>query len=652
MKFTSIISLAVALCVVSSGADAASKKPNHHHSDPCKDLGTQAKNGTSSLSFNSVKGCYQAQAFNKHIADKTVASLESLLGNFYTFLDQARAPTGHPFQTRRVDLLDGIKKIHSKKWKSDYDFQMALYYLLASVNDGHLAYLSNCYRTARFSQPIQLYAPVVDGRQSVRVFSADATQKGVPKGNLVDCEVKTINGKPALKAIQEFIDLTSGISKDPGVRLNDALTSVSWSQGWTISGGGFSRRWTVPESEVMEYSLQCGKTHSNIKVPWIVNPITSTFKFNSFNSTQSYWASQCAAAPQKAKKTGNRHLSHSSDLAPATTLFKERGSTRISSSHNDGRVTKDEFITKGKQVFTTSTSAFYTLNDSKACVIVIATEEVDDNNEYANFIEGVQTLKNAGCKKLIFDVTNNGGGSIDFAYFINALFFPDAKPYFSQDLRDGPYVQGAAKLAIKEASVGNSIFDARGFFDPKTSKPFVDSSMFTKGIKQKRGGKTDVYTRRNYFGGEWALLPLPKNETLPWTAKDLAFITNGFCGSACTMVASRFNIVHGVKTYAIGGIHKRALSYFSFPGGFVYQNDYIVPDVQSLNYTAKGGPSYFPVKNIASIAMGEIYANDASTVPLEYDYKRFAANVHLDHDTVTARHPDTVWVKVAADFKH
>lgn len=122
-------------------------------------------------------------------------------------------------------------------------------------------------------------------------------------------------------------------------------------------------------------------------------------------------------------------------------------------------------------------------------------------------------------------------------------------------------------------------------------------------------------------------------------------------GSACTMVATRFNLMNKVKTYVVGGIHKRPMSYFSFPGGFVYRNEYIVEDVNSLKYNAKGGPTYLPVNSIASIAMGEIYASDKTTIPLEYDYKVHAANVHYDLDAVLARNPDDVWIKIAGDFK-
>lgn len=138
MKIASILSLAVALCVVSSDA-AGTQKPR---SDPCSDLAAKAKDATSELPYKTVKGCYEAQAFNRGVAQKTIASLESLLSNFYAFTDIAKDPTHAPFETPRVDLLGGLKKIGAKKWKSDYDFQMALYYHLASVNDGHLAYLS------------------------------------------------------------------------------------------------------------------------------------------------------------------------------------------------------------------------------------------------------------------------------------------------------------------------------------------------------------------------------------------------------------------------------------------------------------------------------------------------------------------------------
>lgn len=77
----------------------------------------------------------------------------------------------------------------------------------------------------------------------------------------------------------------------------------------------------------------------------------------------------------------------------------------------------------------------------------------------------------------------------------------------------------------------------------------------------------------------------------------------------------------------------------------------IVSDLRSIQF--KGGktaPVSLPIVGYLNLAVGEIYAKDNSTVPIEYDSQWFAANVHLDQDPNSARHPDQVWVKLAKDL--
>ncbi|KAF8950951.1 hypothetical protein BGZ46_004229, partial [Entomortierella lignicola] len=361
-----------------------------------------------------------------------------------------------------------------------------------------------------------------------------------------------------------------------------------------------------------------------------------------------FWKTQCLAPPVSASSAAGGKGYSSKRVLGKT--FHKHHTAPVAIGHQMTAAASP--ITNAKLVFSSTTTGFYTLNNSNKCVLVLTTEEFDsvkDQAEYSNFIKGVETLRKAGCKKLIFDVSNNGGGLIDFAYFINALFFPESKYFFTQDINDNAYVQEASKVGIKEANAGESIFDARGFANVTSEKYFTDDTMFLKTTKYTRAGVTDPYTQRNYFGGGWDLLPL--NKTLPWTAKDMAIVSNGFCGSACTMVVARFNIAHGVKTYAVGGIKNRPLSYMSFPGGVVWENKFLIQQVQGINYTAPNGPSYLPLNTYAGVPWSEIYATESSTIPLEYDYKRFAASVHYNQDPVAARHPDQIWLKIAANFK-
>lgn len=122
--------------------NAPTKTPISPKEDPCSTFAKQAKNANSLLSFNAVRDCYRAQPYNAEVAAKTLTSLENLIGNFYVFLDAAKATTKAPFDTPRVDLMAGLRKIRATKWTSDYDFSMALSYLTFSANDGHLAFKS------------------------------------------------------------------------------------------------------------------------------------------------------------------------------------------------------------------------------------------------------------------------------------------------------------------------------------------------------------------------------------------------------------------------------------------------------------------------------------------------------------------------------
>ncbi|KAF9928564.1 hypothetical protein FBU30_002302 [Linnemannia zychae] len=682
MKVTSLLTIAAAICMATT-SDAAPKP-----SDPCSEMAKLGTYGNPKFTYDVVKRCYNNHKFKPDVAAKVLSSLENTLSNFFVFIDQAKVgPTKSaksPLDTKPVDALKELDAIRKKKWANDYEFQMAVTRFAASFNDGHVSYRNFCYMTANFLQPISLYAPVVDGSQNIRVFNVDTTigKKGLPSNpsSLVDCVVHTIDGKPALKAVQDFTDRVSAISKDPGVRLNDALASTSWYDEWYTSPGGFSHRYELPEQESVKYTIQCGKNKvQTLTVPWVVRP-SDYYEYRTFTDTKSYWEVQCenSSVDYNGRSNGRNPSSPStaaartiaagskkgaSETAPALTVFRERGKITPSdptpsNGPNNGTPKTPAVITQAKLVATTRTSAFYRLTGSKvkdACVAVIATEDTEeheyDSDEYINFAKGLQKLQSQGCTKLILDMTNNGGGLVDFAYYINRLLFPNADPYFVQDIKTTQMVRDASRRAIK-SHTSHSMLDATGYVSAATHKRFKDTSMFTKDVKQKRGSATVTFTQRNYFPFNWPFLPLKKGQELKFKPQNMAIITNGFCGSACSMIATRFAITQNVRTYAIGGIAKKPLSYFSFPGGFVTEISAIVSDLSLIKYKAPGktAPTQLPVMAVANMPMGELYAYANSTVPLEYDSQFYAADVHLDQDPVSARHPDNVWVKIAGDL--
>ncbi|KAG0218081.1 hypothetical protein BGX33_008615 [Mortierella sp. NVP41] len=688
MKVTSLLTIAAAICMASSVSttDAAPKPPSKSN-DPCSVVAKQGSGSGPRLNYDAVKGCYMAHKYRPDVAAKVLTSMENAMGNFFVFVDQAKVGAtkvkGSPLDTTPVDAMKELDAIRKKKWATDYEFQMAVTRFAASFNDGHVNYRNFCYMTARFMQPLSLYAPVVKGKQEVRVFFVDTEvmdTKGLPKNpsSLVDCVVQTIDGQPALKAIQAFTDRSSALSKDPGVRLNDALASTSWYSDWSSSPGGFANRHELPDKASVKYTIQCPKGPvQTLTLPWTIIP-SDYFEYGTFEDTKSYWEVQCqnAGADYNGRSNGRsrspstaaaRILSGeskkggASETAPALTTFRERGKITQPKGNTNGRKGEAKppaVITQAKLVAETHTTAFYRLTGSKvkdACVAVIATEDTDeatyDSTEYIQFAKGLQKLQSQGCKKLILDMTNNGGGLIDFAYYINQLLFPKIEPYFVQDIRTNSMIREASKNAIKHRSA-QSLLDATQFNSATTHKRYKDTSMFTKDVSQKRGNATVTFSQRTYFPYKWSFLPLKKGQELKFKPENMAIVTNGFCGSACSMIATRLAITQKIRTYAVGGIANRPLSYFSFPGGFVTEVSSIVSDLQMIKYKppTKDAPRLLPVMATANMPMGEIYAYPNSTVPLEYDSQFFAATVHLDQDPVSARHPDNIWVKIASDL--
>ncbi|KAG0072467.1 hypothetical protein BGZ89_005857 [Linnemannia elongata] len=682
MKVTPLLTIAAAICMATS-SDAA-PKPKPTNKDPCAELAKQGTYSNPQLSYDVVKRCFNNHKYKPDVAARVLSSLENTYNNFFVFIDQAKVgPTkvaGSPLDTAPVDALKELDAIRKKKWANDYEFQLAVTRLAASFNDGHVSYRNFCYMTAKFMQPLSLYAPVVNGKQDVRIFYVDTTigKKGLPSNpsSLTDCVVQTIDGQPALKAIQDFTDRVSAISKDPGVRLNDALASTSWYDEWSSSPGGFANRYELPPNESVKYTIQCAKGPlQTLTVPWVVRP-SDYYEYSTFTDTKSYWEVQCQNSAADYNGRSNSRLPSTtaaktlaagskkgaSETAPALTTFRERGKiTQPKPGQSNGRNGEPKtpaVITQAKLVATTRTSAFYRLTGSKvkdACVAVIATEDTEeheyDSDEYLNFAKGLQKLQSQGCTKLILDMTNNGGGLIDFAYYINRLLFPKADPYFVQDIKTNKMIHDASRRAIK-VHTAHSMLDATQYVSAATNQRFKDTSMFTKDVRQKRGSATVTFSQRSYFPFNWPFLPLKKGQELAFKPQNMAIITNGFCGSACSMIATRFAITQNVKTYAIGGIAKRPLSYFSFPGGFVTEVGSVVADLSMIRYKAPGktAPTQLPIMASANLPMGELYAHANSTVPLEYDSQFYAAAVHLDQDPVSARHPDNVWVKIANDL--
>jgi len=117
--------------------------------------------------------------------------------------------------------------------------------------------------------------------------------------------------------------------------------------------------------------------------------------------------------------------------------------------------------------------------------------------------------------------------------------------------------------------------------DPQTSEPFQPDPMSPYTDTQRRmwGQEQGEYTQRFQMECTW-----PDNEDLDFTKwsqgesrasqalhqwKEIAVLTNGLCGSACSLVATKLQFAAGATVFTYGGIPGEAMDHSAFAGGNV-----------------------------------------------------------------------------------
>ncbi|KAG0005187.1 hypothetical protein BGZ65_011752 [Modicella reniformis] len=561
---------------------AAAPIPTPSPEDPCRVLGSKDQG----ITYDEVAACYQYIPYDANVAVSTLKTVHTLFDEFYVFRDSALTPNlAHPFTSGPVDIVDELNKIGQTDYQNDYQFHSALVKVIDSLNDAHAAYAVDCYAAYHFAQALTLYAPVIEGQQSIRVF-IDLEKRGYD-----DCEVLTIDGQEAFPYIRAFAE-TIGFSKDSGVRLNQALASYIYDQErgeFVLSSGRFSERVTLPGKGSLTYELQCANSPTPVTVEdgWLVIKQTQS----SFTDYESYLSNVC-------------HAPNSAD----------------SQNHALFNPVKQPLITMPKK------SVLLELLDDES-----TPEESPYGFPDAPYIGS----GNATVYYQLKNFQGNGGGSVAFASLLVQAFFPNKDPLeksLPSDLRVSKSIQDLSTAVFNTGNGGR--YNAAYYVDVQTGSPYSSNSLFYDVVTLTRNGRQAVYSKTT------TLYPRisPKYSqlaTYPWTANadHITILTDGRCGSACALSTHYFTL-HDVPAYAIGGYQGQDLSMFSFPGGAVsslndlnsiYSDANVASPMENLPYE---GDVYLPIL--------EIYAKGAS-VPMEYDPSQYTASFHLDRTLEAAK---------------
>ncbi|KAJ3128104.1 hypothetical protein HK098_005158 [Nowakowskiella sp. JEL0407] len=269
-------------------------------------------------------------------------------------------------------------------------------------------------------------------------------------------------------------------------------------------------------------------------------------------------------------------------------------------------------IVNTSPVLVNNNTAFYVLDDKKTGVWVLPTfspkgKRLTDgtnvpitNDETLEWLESIATgfalLQRQGYTNLIIDVSQNGGGIVCFTYFAMRLLFSDIQfPAF--DMRRSDLLVAIA-TAAQTATAG--FYDANSKFALPTKQAFKRNSVDWTSARTSPPGYLGSYTQQYVDDGCADIVPSLISASIQsgvridfWKPTNIAILSEGSCGSACSMITRALFQQKGVRTYVYGGPidvpSGRPFAWCSFDGGPVAKEPQIRSEIARLSSRLPAG---------------------------------------------------------------
>ena len=356
-------------------------------------------------------------------------------------------PPTPELRIKSVDLngtFDEIEKKAATKdgYPNDYMFQTDLMKLYNAFHDGHVNYIPLCAVSFPFFHNYPLIE-IYNGKDLPLIYTADPVT-----GDLRD-EIVEINGEEVHKHLERLaLELPDLGWIDPDARYNTLLLSKNPQTG--VAYGTFAQR-TFYDEHSFKMKTRDGK---DIEVQWqayiVKKPIFSNSKeFEEMACLDPNYAGienqkrelhLHEGSPVERRSTPNaKEISREINLYRRQLLEKRIGDGKLTN-----RQTSESMYWPSLDLAMNGTEqSIHILSADTAVWGIHAFEDKGQSDSFfaqwnAFMDEAIGMLKTHGIKRILLDVSNNGGGFVALGITSIRKFFPESQPYYGFDLRRSP----------------------------------------------------------------------------------------------------------------------------------------------------------------------------------------------------------------------
>ncbi|WPH02081.1 Hypothetical protein R9X50_00493600 [Acrodontium crateriforme] len=585
------------------------------------------------------------------------------------------------------DFYAEFERIYEKSkangYSNEHDFGMDLYYNFQKTHDGHFAFLPDSVTSVfNFARRTALVSVSMDGTSLPQVFVyADilASQTGA---KFTPSHITKINGQDAIEYLTSWS--TIGSLQDPDALWNNmfyllgqvSLGPTGTGQG-TFTGGGRGREVYPGPDTTLTFANGTSVTTENYAK--VLRPFTGVT--NGEELYEMFFALP-TGEPEEAEYYATHTVAPAPTPATSTAAANAAAATTIPAPGYPSPIIREMsnlnsgYFLEGAgydDIAVLSVPSFVSSDDDEIPFQEVNTYLID------------QAVK-SGKKKLIIDVSANGGGTILQGYDLFKQLFPHILPYGADRLR----AHEALNLIGKEVSFYSEKI-ARSLNDTDDQQNIISSvfnyqtdvdlnyhnfhSWAEKYGPQSVPSSTDKFT--NIFRWNMSDVLTPDNSGgiyisgygprsnithQPFKAENIIIVYDGYCASTCTIFSELMRQQGGVKTIALGGRPTKDIIQAvggikgtnDFPWDYIFNNVILPFQLEGLhdkayyNNTVLGQYSTLPFdRSTASVvnARDGLRQGDKSGIPLQFIYE--PADCRIYYTPAMAVDQTATWKTVA-----
>ncbi|KAK7219923.1 hypothetical protein V2G26_007926 [Clonostachys chloroleuca] len=515
--------------------------------------------------------CITSVPFNKDAAVKVLEISKSYF-QFHSTLAYLKDPPAS-YQQESVDVMSKLDEFTTKakngEYKNLYEFDVDFYRLAQATHESHFSKDSHLIGLFRWTLDDTIVSVSTDGKALPQVYAASDISNNVNSPSAI----VELAGQPVYSYLQGYLkNFTANGLIEPhadfnALMYNTGLEFASWAQSSDASMAptafkttpiynGKSLKGKFANGSDFEWAYKAGSNANLTLNQYFSGQDIYDLKVVKANSTQS--DDSTVETKRRKKRSYN----------PDVKLVKRADSSDDEVAVPYAAWPTNPIVVQDNFTFGGTVSGYY-FDENQLGVLSIPSFDTDENSSetfdlaVASFIN--QT-RSRGAKRIVIDLTGNGGGTLWMGYDTFRHFFPKKVPNLLWRTRAHSALNVLGSVLGWSGAQNTSYEDVPDINYQYGSKPDLTKFSSWKEFYGPRELKNDKFTSTATYdftdkklAGELGFYLAGYGDNIPdydeaFPAENIVLLVDGGCGSTCSSFSTLMKHVANVRTVAVGGI--------------------------------------------------------------------------------------------------